>query len=81
MPALWSPDRGSALPIPKLDRATVRAALEDANPKTQPRWNAALVPMCPRCRGWLVLDIQPARAWTDEPPPKGARDREPELVS
>ena len=69
------------LPIPKLDRAALRAALAETSPDTQPRWDAALRPMCPRCHGRLILDIQPMRAWVNDLPPKGVREREAELVS
>ena len=69
------------LPITTLDRAALRTALAETSPETQPQWDAAMRPMCPRCHGRLLLDIQLARAWVNDLPPKGARERESELIS
>lgn len=47
------------LPIAGLTRTALRAALAAEAPETQPRWNATLAPLCPRCPGRLILDIRP----------------------
>ncbi len=69
------------LPIAKLDRSALRTALAEADPETQPRWDASMRPACPRCRGRLLLDIQPLRTWSNDVPAKGAREREIDLVT
>lgn len=53
------------LPIVDLTRTALRAALAAEAPETQPRWNAKLEPLCPRCPGRLILDIRPIRVPLD----------------
>ncbi len=68
------------LPTAALDRLTLRKALAEADLETQPRWDALGLPLCPRCSGRLLLDIQPLHAWSNDVPAKGAREREIDLV-
>ncbi len=67
------------LPIARLTRTALRAALAAEAPETQPRWNAKLEPLCPapRCPGRLILDIRPNRVPLDsDVQANDARERE-----
>lgn len=69
------------LPISRLDRVALRTALAEQGPDIQPQWDGGLRPMCPRCHGRLILDVQPVSAWVNDLPAKGQRERETDLVS